>query len=547
MNKVASYLQGHIAGEVFDGDAIRSTFSRDGSILAIKPSLVVYPRTTNDVRKVARFSWQLAEKGHVLSVTARGGGTDLTGAAIGKGIILSFPAHLNRILELDTKQRLVRVQPGVNFKSLQETLHTHGLFLPPFPASYEYSTIGGAIANNSGGVKSYKYGSMRSWVERLEVVLANGEIIQTGPVSKKVLTRKLGEPTLEGELYRAAAGLATENKAVFEAYLDQLRVPSDRVGYALDSIHRKNGTVDLTPLFVGSQGTLGIITEAIIKVAKYSPTSSLTVASFGSIREALEAADDIGAMKPSVLELVDGDVYEFATKHFNITFPPELSVGGVAPAALLFIECDDPSSKLKAKFNRQLHRILEDYSRQTITAKNFDELEKLWALRYATSSVLRYKSSGHSFVPVIEDAAVPRDLLGAFIEDAKALCKKHHVEALVWAHVGPSNVHILPLVDMSKVAHKQTIFKLMDEYYRMVVKIGGSIASEHGDGRLRAPFTKLQVGETLTKAYADLRKAVDPHGTMNPGVKTGSTIKDVVDNLASDYSLDRFSDVLPRM
>src|ERR1700754_2035204 len=133
MNKVASYLQGHISGEVLISDAARDFFSTDASVLEVKPNLIVYPRSTNDVRKVARFAWQLAEKGHKLPITARGSGTDQTGAAIGSGMLMVFPAHMSRILEIDTKSRMVRLQPGVNFKSLQETLHTHGLFLPPYP------------------------------------------------------------------------------------------------------------------------------------------------------------------------------------------------------------------------------------------------------------------------------------------------------------------------------------------------------------------------------------------------------------------------------
>ncbi|HMR73305.1 MAG TPA: FAD-binding oxidoreductase, partial [Candidatus Saccharibacteria bacterium] len=147
MNKVASYLQSHLSGEVLDSAAVRDYFSTDASVLQVKPALVIYPRSTNDVRKVARFSWQLAEKGHTLPITARGSGTDQTGAAIGKGAVMVFPAHMNKVLELDSQQKLVRVQPGVNFMALQEMLNTHGLFLPPFPASYKYSTIGGAIAN----------------------------------------------------------------------------------------------------------------------------------------------------------------------------------------------------------------------------------------------------------------------------------------------------------------------------------------------------------------------------------------------------------------
>ncbi|HYH75046.1 MAG TPA: FAD-dependent oxidoreductase, partial [Candidatus Saccharimonadales bacterium] len=158
MSKVAHYLQEHVMGEVMTSPDARRYFATDASVLSLTPALIVYPRNENDVRKTARFTWQLAERGRVIPITARGAGTDLGGGAIGSGIILAFPAHMHRVLELDDKSGVVTVEPGINYAKLQQTLHTHDRFLPPYPASMEYSTIGGAVANNASGEKSVKYG-----------------------------------------------------------------------------------------------------------------------------------------------------------------------------------------------------------------------------------------------------------------------------------------------------------------------------------------------------------------------------------------------------
>lgn len=546
MNKVATYLQSHLSGEVLVSERVRQHFATDASILSIKPSLVIYPRTTNDVRKIARFSWQLAERGHVMPMTARGNGTDLTGAALGRGIIVSFPTHLNKILELDTKQRLVRVQPGVNFKSLQETLHTHGLFLPPAPESYEYSTIGGAIANNANGPRSYRYGDMSAWVDRLEVVLANGEVIQTGPVGKRELNKKLGLPTLEGELYRAVDTLLTDGSEALAAYDSAVRVESDNVGYALESLRRKNGDIDLTQLFVGSQGTLGIVTEAILRVEAYLPTSSLTVAAFQTVDDALDASEKIAGLRPSALELVDTDLYEFVGKHNNIVLPEELLFDG-KPGALLFIEAHNMSDKALGRFTKQVVKQVTKHTDRYLSASDFEEREKLWSYRYATAAYMGFELGGKAAAPILQNVSVPWQALPQFIAEAKQLCKKHHAEASTWVHVMSGEVITVPLMDLGRLGDRQQVFKLMDEYFRLVIRLGGSIAPCGGEGRLRQPYAHLQTGSDLASLFEQLRSAVDPHGTMNPGVKTGTSQADLVDMLRKEYSLDTFADYLPRL
>lgn len=192
MNKVAHYLQEHLLGQVLTSEDALKYFSTDGGVFTVKPSTIVYPKNENDVRKVTRFTWQLAERGRVIPITARGRGSDQAGAAIGSGIILAFPAHMNRIVELDGKSGNVVIEPGIVYGRLQQTLHTHGRFLPPYPSSIDFSTVGGAIANNAAGEKTVKYGATRDYVKGLRVVLANGEVIETKRLSKRDLNKKNG-------------------------------------------------------------------------------------------------------------------------------------------------------------------------------------------------------------------------------------------------------------------------------------------------------------------------------------------------------------------
>src|SRR5581483_3423982 len=210
MSKIAHYLQEHLLGEVTDSPEVRRHFSHDASILRLMPTVVVYPRNESDVRKAAHFTWQLAERGRILPITARGGGSNTSGSALSNGVLLIFTAHMNRRLALDPKKEFIIVEPGATYDKIEQTLYTHGLFLPPYPASEHFATIGGGIATNAIGEKSIKYGPVKRYVDQLRVVLANGEIIETGPLTKKELNKKLGLSSFEGEIYRSLDALLEE-------------------------------------------------------------------------------------------------------------------------------------------------------------------------------------------------------------------------------------------------------------------------------------------------------------------------------------------------
>lgn len=544
MSKVAQYLQEHLLGEVISSTAVRKHFSTDGSVLQMTPTVVVYPRGESDVRKTARFAWQLAERGRVLPITARGAGTDQAGAAIGSGIVMVFPAHMNRILVLDNKSGAVMVEPGINYGKLQQTLQTHGRFLPPFPASYEYSTVGGAVANNAGGEKSVKYGSTRQYVKALRVVLANGEIIETGRISKRELNKKLGLATFEGEIYRGMDALLEESRTVIDE--SQRRVTKNSSGYELANVRRKDGSVDLTPLFVGSQGTLGIITEITLTTEPENPETTLFVGYFDSMQNAIKAVGELRTLsdKPSAIEMVDEQLLQMVEQ----LSPNQLKdlVEKPLPKAVLLVEFDNANARTKKKASKRALKIFQKYATSSRAETNPAEQEKLWRIRHASATVSSHAEGNLRAVPIIEDGVVPVDKLEIFVAGLYQLFKKHHLNVAVWGHAGDGNLHVQPFLDLAQIGDRQKLFRLMDEYYRFVAKLGGTPAGEHGDGRLRAPYLAQAYGPEMYAVMQKVKGIFDPHNILNPGVKFDTSLDDLKGMLRQEYSLGHLYSHLPR-
>ncbi len=545
MSKVAHYLQEHLSGEVLTAQDVRTYFSTDGSILTIRPSVVVYPRNENDVRKTARFSWQLAERGRVIPITPRGLGTNPSGAAIGSGIIMVFPAHLNRILELDSKTGVVTIEPGINYGKLQQTLHTHGRFLPPYPATQEYSTVGGAIANNAAGEKALKYGSTRTYVKSLRAVLANGEVIETSRISKRDLDKKLGLATFEGEVYRSVDKLLEDNAEILKQ-VPLGTVTKNTAGYDLWDVRGKDGSIDLTPLFVGSQGTLGIITEATIKTEPFNPGTTLIAGFFDTVQVAEEVITELRNLPsmPSAIEMVDEHLLNFVEQQ-----NPNL-LKDVVPKPfsklILLIEFDDANPRLQKKLVRAATKILEQYNvaRQIETEEHLKD--QLWKIRQAAAIYSTHNEGNSKAVPLIEDAVVPVDQFSAYLTGIYDLFKRYHLQAAVWGHAGNVNAHIQPLLDLAQVGDRQKVFRLLEEYYDFVISLGGTTSGEHGDGRIRGPFLSKLYGPEIYELFRKVKHIFDPYGIINPGVKVNVTIEDIKPLLRNEFSLKHGYDHLPR-
>ncbi len=544
MNKVAHYLQEHLVGEIIVGDDARRYFSTDSSIFEVVPSIIAYPRNENDVRKTARFTWQLAERGRVISITARGSGSDQSGAAIGKGIVLVFPAHMNKILELDTRSGMVTVEPGLNYAKLQQTLHTHGRFLPPFPASIEYSTLGGAVANNAGGIKSVKYGTTSNYVDNLRVVLANGEVIETKRLSKRELNKKMGLASFEGELYRALDTLIEENKDLINK--TDLKLEKNSAGYAISQVKRKDGSFDLTPLFIGSQGTLGIITEITFRTEAYNPASTL-IATFCD--DLSELQDIVSQLKkqpkvPSSIEMVDNKLLNYVNQ-FN---PNQLRdiVKHPFPHFALLIEFDDISTKTQSKMAKKVCKILDKKQLSYKMESEELEVEQLWKLRQSVASVVAHGNGTAKALPIIDDAIVPVDRVTEFIDKVYKMFQNHNTPVTMWGHIGEGNLHVQPLLDLSQLGDRQKTFKIMDEYYELVKDFGGSTSAQYNDGRLRGPYLKGMYGDDVYELFQKVKKIFDPYNILNNGVKIDVDKDSIMPLVRHQFSLQHLYSHMPR-
>ena len=543
MNKVAHYLQEHLIGEVIVGDDARKYFSTDGSIFEVVPSIIAYPRNENDIRKTARFTWQLAERGRVIPITARGAGTDQSGAAIGKGVILVFPAHMNKILELDTKAGTVKVEPGLNYAKLQQTLYTHGRFLPPFPSSMEYSTIGGAIANNSGGQKSVKYGTTKNFVQNLRVVLANGEVIETKKLSKRELNKKMGLATFEGEVYRALDALIEENKDVIKAMEKDL--PKNSAGYNIGDVKTKDG-FDLTPLFVGSQGTLGIVTEVSMTTENHNPASTL-IATFcddAKVLQELVAEFKKFSKSPSSIEMVDNKLLNYV----NQSNPNQLRniVKQPFPKFALLVEFDDINTKNQARMAKKAAKMLDKKQLSYKIESEELEVEQLWKLRQSVASVIAHGNNSAKAIPIIEDAIVPFGRIAEFIKEVYDLFDSNKTPVTMWGRIGEGNIHVQPFLDLSQLGDRQKTFKIMEEYYKLVFEFGGSSSGQHNDGRLRGPFLQEMYGKDGYELIKKVKNIFDPYVTLNQGVKVDVDVDENKKHLRKSYSLRHLYSHMPR-
>jgi FAD/FMN-containing dehydrogenase len=542
MSKVATYLQEHILGEVTTNPAILAAMSHDLSVLEMTPEMVVYPRVTNDIRKIARFSWQLAEKGHVLGLTARGGGTDETGGAIGKGIAVVTPAHLNQIFEFDAKQKLVRLQPGVMSATLNEALAMQGMFIPALPESGAYSTVGGAIAKNSNGMLAGKYGDMNDWVSQLEVVLANGDVLQTERISKRDLNKKKGQQNFEGEIYRSLDNLIEDNRQLIEQQLGS--TVRDNAGYSMISkVKHHDGSFDLTPLLIGSQGTLGIISEMIMKTEFKSANTAAAVIGFVSGEAARDALDQvIDGMEPAFVEFYDGDFFTVAAtrgKSYNF-----IKNAGDKTGAVVVVGFDDFSDHARTK---KLKRLIKQLNKTDayVEAADDETASELLAIREVTAFAVTPDEKAVSAPPIVDGAYVPRERTEEFMAAVKALVAKYGIVMPVHARVLDHTFYARPLLQLHKVGDKQKIFKLLDEYAGLVAHLGGHLIGNGGEGRVKAQFAYKQLDPEVIALFEAVRAIFDPHGILNPGVKQPTEIRQLVSHLRSGYDAAAIAQFVP--
>lgn len=506
-----SRLQKQIQGELRWDPVTKSLYAAGACLYRVLPRAVLWPKGPEDVILALELA---AREG--MAVTARGGGTSRTGNELGEGLIIDFSKHMNRVLEMEPKAGLVRVEPGVVLADLNEYLKPHGVFFPPDPSTKDHCTIGGMIANNSSGPMSVKYGTTRRYVEKLELILSNGETIRTGPVSMDEGVEIQGKR--ERDIYKTMADIIERYREAME--LERPYTTKDSSGYHLWEVKKSEGILDLTPMLVGSEGTLGIVTQATLRLMPLVRCRLTGMVYFRDLSPVGEATQRILEFQPSMLEIMEKQILDLARKN-NPGLAQHLPEG---TEAVLVVELEgEEEASLREVFSKMAHQLLRNkLAWEFKVASNPMEMALFSRIRSISGPILNRVKGPRKPRAFIEDPAVHPSRLPQYIEGLRRLFAKHGVEASIYGHAGDGNLHSMVFLDLSSPEDVQRMAALSADVYELVLKLQGTISGEHGDGRLRTQYLPLQYPR-LYNAFREIKQVFDPEGILNPGVIVAQT------------------------
>jgi len=497
-------LRGLIAGDVRGDDVFLQLYSSDASIYEIRPLAVVRPRCLADVTACVRYA---AEK--QIPVHARGAGTGVAGESLGRGLVLDFSRYLRRVLHVGSET--VRLQPGVVHERLNAQLRRGGRVFGPDPATSAVTTIGSVIAVDAAGSRWLRYGSARRHVRSLQVVTAGGDVLELGrePLGDDADT---GPGTPKRELVDRLAPLLAEHAELIRRH--RPKCPIGRCGYNLSDV-LDDGHLDLARLLVGSEGTLALITEAELAVQPLPRYRGVALLLFDSMEKAARAALRILPQRPSACDLMDRRHISLAREtevRFDLLIPPETE------AVLLVEEEGDEPLAVRDKLKRLADEVWQRRRLAFGARQAFDphETELFWQLSNKVCPA-SYPLKGPSRpVPVVEDIAVPPEIMPEFLVRMQNVMKRRQVTASLFAHAGQGELHIQPFLNLADTDDVQRMQHLAEELYQEVFDVGGTISGEHACGLSRTAFVRRQAGP-LWDVLRRVKQIFDPQNILNPG------------------------------
>lgn len=542
-------LKKSISGEVITDDETLTTFSHDASLFEVKPQVVVYPKNDNDVEKLVQFVEKNKKKYPELSLTGRSAGTDMGGGSINTSIIVAFGKYFNQSPKI--KGNIVTTQPGVFYRDLEkETMKKHLIF-PSYPASRELCAMGGIVNNNSGGEKSLQYGKTENYVKRVKVVLRDGKTHEIRPLTEKELQVKMKQKDLEGEIYTKMFKLISSNYD--ELQKAKPKVSKNSAGYFLWNVYDKEkGIFDLTKLWVGAQGTLGLLLEADIELVPVKPHHEMVILFLHDMSHLGQIIDTVLPLQPESFESYDDNTLKLALKYFP-EFAHQLGMGGLLQAGFAFLPAfmmmftgslpklilqidftgDDPEELQKKVF--ELKEKLRPLHPQTKVAVE-DQEKKYWLIRRESFNLLRKKIHDKHTAPFIDDFVIDPHKIAEVIPQVTDILKKHpEFFFTVAGHVGDGNFHIIPLVDIKNPKVRTAIPEIAKQVYAIISKYKGSITGEHNDGFIRTPFLEQMYGKKIVALFEETKKIFDPENIFNPGKKVNGSLSFAMDHIRQNW------------
>jgi FAD/FMN-containing dehydrogenase len=524
-------------GEIDTSEETRNFYSHDASLFELKPQVVVFPRDTDDIKTVVSFVNQYKPQHPELNITPRSRGTDMSGGAIGQSIILDVSKHMNKLFEANAET--AHVQSGMLYREFDIETLKYGSILPSFPASRDLASVGGMVNNNSGGEKSLEYGKTDNFVNEIKAVLSDGNEYTLKPLTRDELNAKMGQDDFEGNLYRQTFEL-------LDAHYDQIQaaaphVSKDSTGYHLWNVWKRDtGIFDLTKLFIGAQGTLGITTDVKVRLVPKPAHSGTLVCYMHTLTNLGNVIPAVLARKPATFESFDDNTlwlsfkffFLFITKLGLLTWvktalqllPDLIMLARGIPKLILLVEFTGATPEEVKKKIHEMKLDLKDFGFTYMEEDNTEaKSRKFWLMRRESFNLLRKKVHDKHTAPFIDDFVVPPEHLTEFLPQLRVIIKKYELFATIAGHMGDGNFHVIPLMKIEDPKERAKFKPAMKEVNELVISYGGSVSGEHGDGLIRGPWLEQMYSPDVLGYMKEIKHLYDPQNIFNPHKKTDAT------------------------
>lgn len=518
-------------GDINDDEKTLEAYSRDASLFEVRPELIVYPKDSEDLKNLVKWMGEKPDR----SLTMRAAGSDMTGGPLNESVIADVTRYMNKIGEV-TEEEVV-VEPGAFYRDFEKKTLGKNLILPCYPASKNLCALGGMIANNCGGERTLRYGKMEDYVLESKVILSDGNEYEVKPLSKETLDSKMAQGDFEGHIYNKIYNLIINNKQLIDGA--KPNVSKNSAGYYLWNIYQNN-IFDLNKLIVGSQGTLGIVTEAKIKLVPEKKHHDMVVLFFKSWAKLPEVVKVILPEYPESLEAFDDETLKLGLKFmpeiarrtgstllsFALKFIPEVLVGlkmrGLPKLIILAEVSENSEEEVKNKVQSIIKAVQPFHIWSRVIEKDSEE-EKFWIMRRESFNLLREHVKGKRTAPFVEDFCIPVEHVPEFLPKALEILKDAGIKANIAGHAGNGNFHIIPLMDLREESERAKILTVADKFYDLVAGYKGSITGEHNDGIIRTPFLGKMYSPEILELFKRTKEIFDPKNIFNPGKKVPST------------------------
>lgn len=535
MQDLEQKLKEIIEGQTDTSDVALEHYSHDASMFELVPKVITYPKHSKDVQSIVKFVAANKVANPDLSITARSAGTDMSGAAVGESIILDFTEHFHEISDVNAES--ATVQPGVFYRDFELKTLEFGSYMPSYPASRDLCTIGGMVNNNSGGEKSLRYGKTEKYVTELKMVLADGNEYVIRPLNKTELDAKIAQNDFEGNIYKQIYELVDQNYDKIKAA--KPHVSKDSTGYHLWNIwDRETGVFDLTQLFVGAQGTLGLMTESKLRLVPKAKHSGVLVCFLKDISKLGPLINDVLTHNPESFECFDDVTLGLSFKFF-FSFRKRLGFKGLVelgwrlipdalmllrgvPKLILLIEFTGETPEEVTQKVHAMKQALKPYNMAMEEDDTEAKSKKFWIMRRESFSLLRSKVKDKHTAPFMDDLVVPPKNLPEFLPKIREVIKKYKLFATIAGHMGDGNFHIIPLMKIEDPKEKAKLEPAMREINALILQYEGSLSGEHNDGMIRGPWLGDMYGPEVLGYFKQAKQILDPQNIFNPHKKTDS-------------------------